>query len=206
MGLYDRYILPALLDCACSSKPIQYQRRKIAPKASGVVLEMGFGSGPNLALYDPAKVTAVYALEPSQGMLSRARKAAAASPLPIQILHERAEDLSIGPSCVDTVVITYALCTIPDPIAALRGARRALKPDGRLLFCEHGLAPDETVRRTQHRLSPLWSRIAGGCRLNRDIQSLVRAGGFQIEQVETMYLPKTPRFAGFNIWGTARPA
>jgi ubiquinone/menaquinone biosynthesis C-methylase UbiE len=177
------------------------------PKAHGVVLELGFGSGLNLPFYDPARVTRVIALEPSEGMLVRARKAASEAPNGVQvdILPETAEALSIPDASVDTVLVTYSLCTIPDPHAALEGARRALKPGGKLLFCEHGLAPDEKIARTQRRLDPLWSKIAGGCHLSRDIPALIRAAGFVIEDLDTMYLPKSPRFAGFNTWGAAAP-
>lgn len=203
MSVYGRYVLPALITCACGAKPVRYQRRKIAPRAEGLVLELGFGAGLNLPYYDRSKVSRVYALEPEEGMLARARKIARTAPFPVEVLPERAEDLSLPDASVDTVLVTYSLCTIPDAVAALRGARRALKPGGRLLFCEHGLAPDEKVRRTQRFVEPLWSRIAGGCRLTRDIPALIAQGGFRIADMETMYLPSTPRFGGFNYWGSA---
>ncbi len=204
MSLYNRYILPAIINCACGTKPIRYQRQKIVPRAEGVVLELGFGSGLNLPYYDAKKVSRIYALEPEEGMLARARKAARAAPVPIDILAERAENITLPNHCVDTVLITYSLCTIPDAVAALAGARRTLKPGGVLLFCEHGLAPDPKVQRTQRMVEPIWKRIAGGCHLTRDIKSLVVEGGFAIETCETMYLPSTPRFAGYNVWGSAR--
>jgi ubiquinone/menaquinone biosynthesis C-methylase UbiE len=203
MGFYDRYILPPLIDMACGVRPIALQRAKVVPGATGVVLELGFGSGRNLPFYDRTKVERLYALEPSPGMLVRARKLAAGADLPIEILPETAETLSLGPASVDTVVVTYSLCTIPDPSAALEAARRALKPGGRLLFCEHGRAPDEDVRRTQARVEPIWKHIGGGCHLTRDVPALIRAAGFNIRQLETMYLPKSPRWAGFNSWGVA---
>jgi SAM-dependent methyltransferase len=203
MGLYDRYILPPLIDLACGARPIGKQRAKLVPSAAGVVLELGFGSGRNLPYYDRAKVERLYALEPSPGMLVRARKLAAGADLPVEILPETAETLSLGAASVDTVVVTYSLCTIPDPAAALEAARRALKPDGRLLFCEHGRAPDAEVRRAQARIEPIWKRIAGGCHLTRDIPALIQGAGFRIETLETMYLPATPGWAGFNSWGVA---
>ncbi|MEQ1617909.1 MAG: class I SAM-dependent methyltransferase [Terricaulis sp.] len=206
MSLYNRYILPAVINCACGTKPIRYQRRKIVPRAEGVVLELGFGSGLNLPYYDAAKVSRIYALEPEEGMLARARKAASAAPVPIEILAERAEDITMPNHSVDTVLVTYSLCTIPDAVAALAGARRTLKPGGTLLFCEHGLAPDPNVQRTQRLVEPIWKRMAGGCHLTRDIRALVEQGGFAIEACETMYLPSTPRFAGYNVWGSARVA
>jgi SAM-dependent methyltransferase len=149
MSIYDRYILPPLVTLACSCAPIRAQREKVVPSAEGVVLELGFGAGLNLPFYDPARVEKLYALEPSVGMLARARKLARGAPLPVDILPEPAERLSLAEGSIDTVLVTYSLCTIPDPAAALAGARRALKAGGRLLFCEHGLAPDEEVRRWQ---------------------------------------------------------
>ena len=206
MGIYDRFILPPLLTVACGSPAVGQQRQKIVPRASGVVLELGFGSGLNLPFYDTARVTRLHALEPSEGMLVRARKLAGSAPFPVEILPETAEALSLPPGSVDTVVVTYSLCTIPDPHSALGAARRALRSGGRLLFCEHGLAPDPKVRRTQTRIEPFWKHIAGGCHLCRDIPALVTDAGFAIERIETMYLPKMPTWAGFNFWGEARPA
>lgn len=203
MSFYARHVLPVLINCACGAKPILYQRQKIVPRARGVVLELGFGSGLNLPHYDARKVSRVIALEPEGGMLVRARKAARAAPFPVDVLAEPAEALSLPPQSVDSVLVTYALCTIPDPVAALEGARRALKPGGKLLFCEHGLAPDAKVAKLQRSIEPVWKRIAGGCHLARDIPALVAAGGFQMDDMETMYLPSTPRFAGYNYWGSA---
>jgi SAM-dependent methyltransferase len=204
MGLYERFVLAPLIDCGCGVKPIRYQRRKIVPQASGVVLELGFGTGHNLPFYDPERVSKLVALEPEPAMLSRARKAALGARVPVKILAEKAEDMSLPPKTVDTVLVTYALCTIPNPAAALAGARRVLKPSGRLLFCEHGRAPDAAVARTQARIEPLWKRVFGGCHLTRDIPALIEAAGFEMERLETMYLPSTPRFAGFNYWGAAK--
>src|SRR5689334_7059406 len=137
MGFYERYILPPLINMGCGAKPVQYQRRKVVPRAKGVVLELGFGSGLNLPYYDTGQVSRLYALEPSEGMLKRARAKAAEAAFPVEILPETAERLSLPAASVDTVVVTFSLCTIPDGVAALEGARRALKPGGRLLFCEH---------------------------------------------------------------------
>lgn len=205
MGFYDRFILPPLINMACGAAPIAKQRGKVVPGAKGVVLELGFGSGLNLPYYDRASVTRLYALEPSQGMLVRARKLAAASDLPVEILAETAEALSLAPGSVDTVLVTYSLCTIPDPASALEAARRALKPGGRLLFAEHGRAPDEAVRKTQARVEPIWKRIAGGCHLTRDIPALIQGAGFHFDKLETQYLPGTPGWAGYNYWGEATP-
>jgi SAM-dependent methyltransferase len=206
MSFYSRYILPPLINCACGAKPIRYQRRKIVPRAEGIVLELGFGSGLNLPFYDPVRVSKVYALEPEEGMLVRARRAAEGASVAVEVLPETAETLSLPDESVDTVLVTYALCTIPDPIGALNSARRALKPGGALLFCEHGLAPDPKIARTQAKVEPIWKRVAGGCHLTRDVLAMVRGGGFTIASSESMYLPSTPKFAGYNVWGEARSA
>jgi ubiquinone/menaquinone biosynthesis C-methylase UbiE len=203
MGFYDRYILPRLLDAACSAGPIDKQRAKIVPQAKGVVLELGFGSGLNLPHYDALKVQRLIALEPSAGMLARAKDKAAAAPFPVDVLPETAEALSLREASVDTVLVTYSLCTIPDPVSALAAARRVLKPGGRLLFCEHGAAPDADVQRWQRRIEPAWKVIGGGCHLTREIPMLVSSAGFAIDRLETMYLPKSPRWAGYNYWGSA---
>jgi ubiquinone/menaquinone biosynthesis C-methylase UbiE len=204
MGLYSRYILPRLSCLSCSSEAIRTQRAKVVPLAQGVVLELGFGAGLNLPHYDASKVSKLFALEPAQGMRALARKEMASAPLPIEMLYEPAEQLSLPPGSVDTVVVTYSLCTIPDAVAALERARQVLKADGRLLFCEHGLAPDAHVHRWQVRIEPIWRIIGGGCHLTRDIPKLIRAGGFTIERLDTRYLPGAPKWSGFNFWGTAR--
>jgi len=204
MSFYERRILPWLLDLAMNAKPIRYQRRKVVPLAEGRVLEIGLGSGPNLAFYDPAKVTHVWGLEPSAEMRAIARKRAGDIKFGLEFLDLKAEEIPLEDKAADTVLVTYTLCTIADVARALKGMRRVLKPGGRLIFCEHGKAPDENVRKWQERLTPIWKAIGGGCHLARPIPELIREGGFQIEKMETMYLPGTPRFAGFNYWGSAR--
>ncbi len=136
-------------------------------------------------------------------MLLRARRAVERTDLPVEILAETAETLP-APASVDTVLVTYSLCTIPDAVAALDHARRALRPGGRLLFCEHGLAPDAGVRRTQARIEPIWRVIGGGCHVSRDIPAIIVAAGFEIETIETAYLGGAPRWSGFNYWGSAK--
>jgi len=205
MGFYNRYIVPPLINCACGAKPIRYQRQKIVPHAEGVVLELGFGTGLNLPFYDPARVSKIYALEPERGMLVRAEKAARGASIPVEILPERAEAISLPAASVDTVLVTFSLCTIPDGAAALEGARRALKPGGKLLFCEHGLAPDQDAQESQIKIERWWKHIAGGCHLTRNIPAMIEAGGFKMDWMETMYLPNTPRPFGYNYWGAAAP-
>jgi ubiquinone/menaquinone biosynthesis C-methylase UbiE len=204
MGFYSRYLLPPLISCACGTRVVARQRDKIVPRARGVVLELGFGTGHNLRYYDPQTVTKVIALEPEPGMLVRAHKVARHAPLPVEVLPETAEALSLPAASVDTVLVTYSLCTIPDGASALAASRRVLKPGGQLLFCEHGRAPDADVVQMQARMEPLWRRLFGGCHLMRDIPKLITSSGFVIEQLDSMYLPSTPRFVGFNYWGVAR--
>lgn len=205
MGLYSRYIAPRLVDCACGTKPIAYQRRKIIPRAAGVVLEIGAGGGRNFALYDREKVERVIALEPDAAMVKRGR-ARQPEGLALDWLQRGAEDAGLAPGSIDTIVTTYTLCTIPDAVGALAALKRALKPEGQLLFCEHGVAPDADVTKWQRRLEPVWRPLAGGCHLTRDVEAMIGAAGWRIQGVERMYLPGTPRFAGYNVWGAARPA
>ena len=204
--LYDRYVVPWLLDCACSASPIAHQRAKIVPDARGRVLELGMGSGLNLPFYDPAKVSTVEAVEPSEPMRRRAEAAAAQTDLKVVIADGRAEALPFEAAAFDTVVCTFTLCSVQNPAAALAEARRVLKPEGRLLFCEHGLAPDADVVKWQRRIEPVWKAIAGGCHLTRPVAPSITAAGFRIETCSTMYLPNTPHWAGWNEWGAAAPA
>jgi ubiquinone/menaquinone biosynthesis C-methylase UbiE len=203
MGFYSHFILPRVLDAAMSTKPVRYQRRKVVPRAEGRVLEVGFGAGHNLPYYDASKVSHVWALEPAREMRARAAERVAASPIPLEFLDLPGEQIPLDSESADTILITYTLCTIPDVMAALRQMRRVLKTGGRMIFCEHGEAPDEGVRRWQERLTPAWKVLGGGCHLNRQIPKLIRDGGFRVEDIETMYLPGTPHFAGFNYWGSA---
>jgi ubiquinone/menaquinone biosynthesis C-methylase UbiE len=206
MGLYDHYILPRLLDAAMSTKPIRYQRKKVVPRAEGRVLEVGFGAGHNLPFYDAAKVTHLWALEPSAEMRARAAERVAQTTIPLEFIDLSGEQIPLDADAADTILITYTLCTIPDVMKALGEMRRVLKPAGKMIFCEHGEAPDESVRRWQRRLTPAWKAIGGGCHVGRQIPKLIADSGFKLEDMQTMYLPGTPRFAGFNYWGQAAKA
>ena len=203
MSIYEDCVLPHLVDFACSTKPNRKQREKVIPLAQGEVLEIGFGSGLNLPFYNKQKVHKIWGLEPSEGMRRKAQPAVDASDLDVEFIDLPGESIPLEANSVDTVLVTYSLCTIPDVAAALDGMRRVLKPDGILLYCEHGIAPDESVRRWQHRLNPFWSRVAGGCNMDRDIPDLLAKGGFEITVDERMYIPGL-RILCYNYWGIAK--
>lgn len=203
MNLYDRYLLPTLIDLLCGIKPVQRQRAKLVPRAQGRVLEIGFGAGHNLPFYDASKVTHLWALEPSKEMRERAAERVSQSSIPLEFLDLPSEEIPLGNEEADTILITYTLCTIPDVTKALGEMRRVLKSGGKMIFCEHGEAPDADVRKWQERLTPAWKFIGGGCHVGRPIPKMIIDSGFRIEGMETMYLPGTPRFAGFNYWGDA---
>ena len=203
MSFYEDRVLPHLTHLACSTRPTRKQRDKIVPLAEGDVLEIGFGSGLNLPFYDPQKVRKIWGLEPSEGMRRKAQPMFDESDLEVEFIDLPGEEIPLEADSVDTVLVTYSLCTIPDAGAALEGMRRVLKPGGRLLYCEHGIAPDENVRRWQSRLNPAWSKIAGGCNMNRDIPGLITQSGFEITNDERMYIPGA-KMLSYNFWGIAK--
>lgn len=205
MSLYEDHILPHLINCACGNAAVAQQREKIIPLAEGCVLEIGMGSGLNIPYYDSTRVKFVWGLEPSQGMRNRARQRVDDSPLEIRWLDLPGEQIPLADHSADTVVVTYTLCTIPDWHQALVEMRRVLKPGGKLLFCEHGMAPDQQVAKTQDCLTPVWKKVSGGCHLNRTITRGIQDAGFMIEQLDQGYLPKIPKFAGYNYLGVASP-
>lgn len=202
-SLYERWVFPWLITTACSAKPIAKQRAKVVPLASGRVLELGIGSGLNLPFYDAAKVAEVAAVEPSRELRAKAEAAAAEVGVKVALQDGRAEQLPYEAGAFDCVVCTFTLCSVQDPAASLAESRRVLKSGGRLLFCEHGLAPDPEVVKWQRRIEPVWKRIACGCHLTRPVASAIETAGFKIERKDTMYLPGTPRWAGWNEWGVA---
>jgi ubiquinone/menaquinone biosynthesis C-methylase UbiE len=204
-SFYDRYLLPRLLNAACGAKPIMKQRAKVVPRAEGRVLELGVGLGRNLAFYDPEKVSELVGVDPAPELRDLALAAPRDPRLSVRIEAGSAEALPFDDKSFDSVVCTFTLCSVCGPPQALAEARRVLKPGGRFLFCEHGLAPDADVAKWQRRVEPVWKRIAGGCHLTRPVASAIAGAGFALEKVETMYLPGTPRFAGWNEWGAARP-
>lgn len=202
MGIYTDVILPRLCDLSMRNDRLRPYRERVIGAAEGRVLEIGVGSGPNLPFYGPT-VREVLALEPAPKLLAMARRVPDPG-MPVSFIEASAESIPLDDHSVDTVVTTWTLCTIPEAAVAIAEMRRVLKPHGRLLFVEHGLAPDASVRWWQDRLTPIWRHISGGCHLNRPIRSLIEGGGFHIERVETGYMPG-PKPMTFMYEGSARP-
>jgi ubiquinone/menaquinone biosynthesis C-methylase UbiE len=203
MGFYSDIILPRLCDLAMRNKQLVPFRERVIGAADGRVLEIGAGSGMNLPFYRPP-VREVLALEPAPRLVSMARNASHATGMPVSFLGASAEAIPLDGHSVDTVVTTWTLCSIPQVGAALAEMRRVLRPGGKLLFVEHGQAPDEAVRWWQDRLTPVWRHISGGCHLNRPIRSIIEAAGLHIERIETGYMPG-PKPMTFMYEGSARP-
>ena len=201
MQLYDRYILPHLIDFACGMGEVMKARAKVVPQAQGRVLEIGIGSGLNLEFYDPAHVSLIVGVDPSAEMQHLGRERAARIDIPVEMIALELNQIQAADASFDSIVCTFTLCSIPDAVAALQDMRRVLKPGGRLLFCEHGLAPDASVVRWQHRLTPYWKPLAGGCHLNRDIPALIESGGFTLGALSSDYLkgpkPMTYVYSGW---------
>lgn len=204
MGLYGRWILPRLLHLSMRHRRLEEFRHRSIPLARGRVLEIGVGSGLNLPLYG-AGADRVYAIDPSAEMLRMARQRSAAARRPVLLMQASAEELPLRDGSIDTVLTTWTLCSIPDVLRALREMRRVLKPEGRLLFVEHRLSPEVHIERWQHRLTPCWKRIGGGCHLDRKIDDLIRAAGFEIRSLHTGYM-KGPKPMTFMYQGCAIPS
>ena len=203
MSLYDKYVLPKFLNCACGSNPVSRQRQKVVPLVEGKVLEVGVGSGLNLPFYDKSKIDELWGLDPSEELSDMARKVADRENIVVNFISSGAEEIPLPDSYFDSVLITYTMCTIPEVARANKEIKRVLKRGGKLIFCEHGEAPDENIRKWQKRINPFWGKLAGGCNINRKIPSLIQNAGFEIVELEEMYLPKTPKIAGYNYWGYA---
>lgn len=202
MGIYEKHILPRLLHLAMGNRDLARLRAELAPQAHGRVLEVGLGSGLNLPFYGSG-VEAVTGLDPSPELLSMAERSAGETPFELQLVPGGAEEIPFDDNSFDTVLSTWTLCSVAGIEAALRDMRRVLKPGGEWLFMEHGLSPDPRVRGWQDRLDGLWGRCAGGCHLNRPIDTLIRDAGFDLHQLETGYLVKGPRFLTYSYRGRA---
>lgn len=202
-NLYDRFILPKITNALCASGPNMKQREKIVPLASGNVLEIGAGSGLNFKYYNADNINHLFALDPSEEMWSIAIKQIENNELQPKFIKGVAEEMPIENNDIDSIIVTYTLCTISDIHSSFSEMRRVLKPGGRLIFCEHGIAPDKSVRRWQNILNPIWKKLGGGCNLNRNIPQMIKNGGFKIEKLETMYIPGF-KPACYNYWGVAK--
>jgi ubiquinone/menaquinone biosynthesis C-methylase UbiE len=200
---YEKYLLPKLLDKCCSTKPINYQRNKIVPCVKGTVLEIGIGSGLNIPYYDKLNINKVYGLDPSAELCEMAKMTASDHQIDINFLIDGAEEIKLSSNTIDTILITYTLCSIPNLNESLKEIKRVMRPDAKILFCEHGIAPDLNIRKWQNRINPLWSKMFGGCNINRDIPLILSDSGFKVNNLQQMYLPSTPKIVGYNYWGTA---
>lgn len=202
VGFWRRHILPRIVDVATGVESTMKSRANVVPRVRGRVLELGIGSGHNLPLMDPERVERVWGLDPSPLGWKLARQRVESVSFEVEYLEASAEEIPLEDNSVDTVLTTFALCTIPNPLAALGEIRRVLRSGGEFVFCEHGLADDESLRQWQHRLQPIWGRLAGGCHLNRAIPELIASGGFEIHDLQTRMLPG-PKPLRFTYWGTA---
>lgn len=205
MPFYRNHIYPHLVNKLGDPKPYREIRRRIIPLAHGNVLEIGVGPGVNFAHYDPANVTKIFALEPNPGMVRLAEKQQAKTKLDVEFLQLPCERIPLRDSSIDTVVSTFTLCTISSVSEALADVSRVLKPDGQFIFLEHGCSPDSEVRRWQKRCEPLGQWLFEGCRLTRDVPSLLARSGFQVQQIEANYLADFPKTWTYCWWGTSSP-
>tara|TARA_Y100001934_G_scaffold273734_1_gene364534 strand:- start:272 stop:898 length:627 start_codon:yes stop_codon:yes gene_type:complete len=205
MSLYEKYFLPKLLDCCCGMEGFQKKRAQIIPRVHGRVLEIGIGSGLNFNFYNFDKVTEVIGVDPAASSIALAKSRAKDLNSKISFIETTAESIDLESSTFDNVVIGYSLCTIPKPMKALSEAYRLLKPSGSLFFMEHGLAPEPNIQKWQHRITPVWKKIAGGCNLNRNIEELILSGGFEFRELNKKYI-KGPKIASYLYYGEAPKA
>lgn len=203
MGFYNTHILPHVINLAMRNRELGSYRRRVVSQAHGRVLEIGIGSGLNLALYGPA-VEVIVGLDPAPRLIDMARQSADRAKVPVTLVTGSAQAIPIDAGSIDTLVTTWTLCSIPDVAAALQEMRRVLKPAGQLLFVEHGFAPEQAVQKWQNRLTPMWRRIGGGCHLNRPVRDLIESAGFRIIRLDTAYA-KGPRPMTFFYEGCAAP-
>ena len=203
MSLYDKYILPHLLNCTCNQKPFIHQRRKVVPLAKGNILEIGIGSGLNIPFYETEGINKIWGIDPSEELISMAKNQIRNGAPDIELIVSKAEEIDFEDAFFDTILMTYTMCTIANLSDAFTELKRVMKPTGKLIFCEHGLPPDKNVVKWQNRINTFWPKISGGCNINKKIPSIIESSGFSILNLENMYLPKTPKVLGYNYWGTA---
>jgi ubiquinone/menaquinone biosynthesis C-methylase UbiE len=203
MGFYAEWILPSLIDLSMRNKQLRPYRERTAGAAEGRVLDIGIGSGLNLPFY-ARNAREIFGLDPSLPLLTRARNKAPRTQIPVQLLEGSAERMPLADHSMDTIVMTWTGCSIPDIRSALAEMRRVLRPGGLLLFVEHGRAPEPSVARWQDRLNPFWQRFSGGCHLNRKIDDLLSDAGFRIDRLTTGYIPG-PKIMTFFYEGAAMP-
>ena len=201
--LYEKYVLPKILSFTCNTKPINYQRKKIIPSATGLVVELGVGAGANFKYYNPEKILKVTAIDPSAELNILAREEAKKYKIEIQIINQSAENIPFEDNSIDTVVSTYTLCSIPNPDQTMREVYRVLKPNGVFLFSEHGRSPDRFTVFIQDLVEFFYPFISGGCHCNRGIKKIISNSNLEFQSLNTAYLPGSQKFLGFNYWGTA---
>ena len=203
MGFYSKHILPNLINIACKGSSLTKQPEKIITFAAGNELEIGVGTGLNLPFYNSKNITQLTAIDPYEETWQKRTIDIRKLDYKFEFIKASAEELPFKNNTFDTIVITYSLCTIPDAGKALREMSRVLKPNGILIFCEHGAAPDKKVRATQDFINPIWKPLSGGCNLNRNIPELIEKNGFTIQDLKSMYIPGW-KFASYNFWGAAK--
>jgi ubiquinone/menaquinone biosynthesis C-methylase UbiE len=203
MGLYNKYILPKVIDWTCKQRPNMRQREKVVPLAMGNVLEIGIGSGLNLPFYNQEKVKHLTAIDPSTEIWNKNSIDINKLPFGFDFIKAIAENMPFDNNSFDTVVFTYTLCSIPNTEKAFEETRRVLKANGQVIFCEHGKAPDKAIQKWQNYINPIWKKLGGGCTLNRDIPLIIENNGLIINKMDTMYIPGW-KPASFNYWGTAK--
>jgi SAM-dependent methyltransferase len=204
-GFWARRVLPVLVEKGCRGRVILEERRRWIPRAHGDVIELGVGSGLNLAFYDANRVAKVTAVDPSPPLLARAGLRAARAPVEVELVEASAERLPFGAEAFDSAVMTYSLCSMADPARALAEVRRVLRPGGELIFVEHGLAPDGATRWWQRRFTPIWRRFTGGCHLDRDVAAILGNAGYHVDQISAGFTEGV-RWLNYTYQGTARPA